>query len=171
MRRIIPVWFSLLAVAPALAAEPKVEIVGRSPNGVLMEWTVTNRSTGRISQIDFPIEEVIHIQPPPEGWEIIQFDQWKKGYIKFKAKSRQHDLWPNQTQKFTCVLDRRRQQLRQGTVIVQMRDGSTIQVAGVTVPGGQSVLGIYAVPAFLAALFLIFVAVKTFRRKAKAQNG
>lgn len=155
----------MLASPARLAAQSGgVEIIGFSPNNVMMKWTVKNVSAGAVSRLEFPIGRVNRTDPPPEGWEIKQFDRLKTGLLIYESTSAAHDIRRGESLEFVCTMDRSARDVKEGTVTAILRDGSSIQVPGVQLPVAHAFWEVYGLPLFLAALLGMVVLFRLARR-------
>jgi hypothetical protein len=147
-----------------------IEVVGFSPNRVVMTWTVTNRGSAAVARIEFPIHRVNRADPPPKGWEIERFDQRTRGKLIFRSTAPQYDLRSGDAIEFACTMHQSGLGLREGAVTVGLRDGSSLEIAGVLLPDAESAWQVYGLPVFLAGLLAVAVLVK-LRKRSRAGAG
>lgn len=157
--------------APARGQTDDVEIVGFTPNRVLMKWTVTNHGQEPISRLVFPVDRVNRVDLPPDGWEIESFERLQAGNLVFRSTSPAFDISRGSSLEFKCNLDQRALRLHEGTVRVGLRNGSTVEVPGVLLPASHSVWQVYGLPVFLAALLGVVVLARLLRRSRTASGG
>lgn len=160
----------LIGASPGRAAD--VEVIGFSPNRVMMQWKVTNRGSTPVARIEFPIHRVNRPDPPPKGWEIERFDQRVRGMLIFRSTAPEHDIGPGESKEFSCTMHQGGLRIREGAATAGLRDGSRIEVPGVLLPDAESALQIYGIPVFLAGLLAVAVLVKLRKRsRPGAERG
>jgi hypothetical protein len=162
----------VIALTGLARGEPNgIEIVGVCPNQVLMTWTVTNHGTEPVSRLEFPVDHVNRANPPPDGWEIEQFVRMKRGNLVYRSRLPESDIRRGQSLQFTCRLHRIALQLREGTVRVGLRTGSTVSVSGVLLPARHGVWEVYGLPVFLLGLLGLVLLYRTLKHSRTAKRG
>lgn len=170
------------ALIPAATGEESRVVItgGADETQHQYTWKVTNRSGARIVRIEFP-QYGADLFYTPANWK--QGSQKEMNLVNVGWKSKESGLcWaepvppypglaPGATAEFGMRIAGMGALRSTGTVRVKFDDASECAVAGVELPQMPARTSPYLAPLAMGGIFVIFVFVREFRRRRRAESA
>ncbi|MFN0138303.1 MAG: hypothetical protein ACKVS9_19540 [Phycisphaerae bacterium] len=143
---------------------------GPDGSGQNYEWTVTNNSPSPIIDIAFPHYHADTFISP-DGWsedvthlQVAGATQ-SNGVCRAFVADADRGILPGRNAKFGMRIARIGAEKGPGNVTVKLGDGTTVTVAGVTLPVAPSVGQKYGMTIFMGGGLAVFIAIQAARRR------